>query len=171
MIYQSMSGDAGEGTGTFTATDSSLSLQKDSDYYKTAPMFFVTNTDAVINLTNTQLDFGSGVLLNAAATDEWGNSGSNGGNVTLNAENQMLNGNITADSISTVSINLTKSSFEGTINGDNSAKEISLTLDAASTITLTGDTYVTSLTDADSNYSNINFNGYTLYVNNTAIND
>lgn len=170
MIYQSMSGDASEGTGTFTAENSSLSIMNSSDYYKTAPMFFITNTDAVINLTNTKLSFGSGVLISAMGTDEWGNSGSNGGNVTLNATSQTLKGNITADSISTVSINLAKSSYEGTINADNSAKEISLTLDKDSTITLTGDSYVTSLDNADTSNGNINFNGYKLYVNGKAIN-
>ena len=55
MIYQSMSGDAGEGTGTFTAKNSSLSVQSGSKYYKTAPMFFITNTDAVINLNSCML--------------------------------------------------------------------------------------------------------------------
>ncbi len=170
MIYQSMSGDAGEGTGTFTAENSSLSIQKSSDCYKTAPMFFVTNTDAVINLKNTALSFGSGTLLSAKGTDEWGTSGSNGGNVTLNAESQTLTGNITADSISTVALNLTKSAYTGTINGDNTAKEVTLTLDADSTLKLTGDCYVTSLKNADTTNSNIDFNGYTLYVNGTAVN-
>ena len=170
MIYQSMSGDASEGTGTFTAENSSLSIMSDSDYYKSAPMFFVTNTDAVINLKNTKLSFGSGVLLSAKGTSEWGNSGSNGGNVTLNAENQTLKGNIEIDSISTASINLTKSTYEGTINGDNSAKEITLKLDKDSKITLTGDSYVTSLDNADSSNSNIDFNGCTLYVNGKAVN-
>lgn len=170
MIYQSMSGDAGEGTGTFTAENSSLSINSNSDYYKTAPMFFVTNTDAVINLTNTKLSYGSGTLLNAKGTDEWGTSGSNGGNVTLNATNQELSGNITADKISTVTISLKSSTYTGAINSDNSAKEISLTLDKSSKITLTGDTYVSSLSDEDSTYSNINFNGYKLYVNSKAIN-
>ena len=170
MIYQSMSGDASEGTGTFTAKNSSLSVDKSSSVYKTAPMFFITNTDAVINLTNTKLSFGSGTLISAMGTDEWGNSGSNGGNVTLNATSQTLEGNIEVDSISTATINLTKSSYTGTINGDNSAKEITLKLDKDSTITLTGDSYVTSLDNADSTNSNIDFNGYTLYVNGTAIN-
>ncbi|MBQ9531997.1 MAG: hypothetical protein IJR70_07990 [Eubacterium sp.] len=170
MIYQSMSGDASEGKGTFTAKDSSLSVMSNSDYYKSAPMFFVTNTDAEINLTNTKLSFGSGVLLNAKGTSEWGNEGSNGGNVTLNATNQTLKGNIEVDNISTAKISLTKSSYEGTINGDNSAKEISLSLDKDSTITLTGDSYVTSLENADTTNSNINFNGYKLYVNGKAIN-
>ncbi len=170
MIYQSMSGDASEGTGTLNATDSTLEIQADSDYYKNAPMFFVTNTNATINLKNTKLVYGSGILLNAAGTSEWGNEGSNGGTVTLNAENQTLTGNITADKISTVAINLSSSTYEGAINSDNSAKEITLKLDKTSKIKLTGDTYVTSLEDEDESYSNIDFGSYKLYVNGTAIN-
>ena len=169
MIYQSMSGDAGEGTGTFTATNSNLSIQNDSEYYKTAPMFFVTNTDAVINLNNCKLSYGSNVLISSKGTSEWGNSGSNGGNITLNAENQTLDGNIEIDNLSTLTMNLSSSSYKGTINAENTAKEIVLKLDSSSYITLTGDSYVTSLEDSDSSYSNINFNGYKLYVNGTAI--
>ena len=37
-------------------------------------------------------------------------------------------------------------------------------LDKTSTITLIGDTYVKSLSNADSTNSNINFNVYKLYV-------
>ena len=171
MIYQSMSGDASTGTGNFTANDSSLSIQSTSDYYKTAPMFFITNTDAIINLTNTKLSFGSNILISAKGTSEWGKSGSNGGNLTLNANTQELSGKIQIDNISTLIMNLkTASSYTGTINGDNTAKNITLNLDESSTITLTGDSYVTALNDSDSSYSNINFNGYKLYVNGTAIN-
>ena len=170
MIYQSMSGDAGEGTGTFTGKNSSLSINSNSKYYKTAPMFFVTNTDAVVNLDNCKLSYGSGTLVSCKGTSEWGTSGSNGGNLTINAENQTLEGNIEADKISTVTMNLSKSSYTGTINADNTAKQITLKIDAQSKITLTGDTYVTSLEDADTTYSNINFNGHKLYVNGTAIN-
>ena len=39
-----------------------------------------------------------------------------------------------------------------------------------SEIKLTGDSYVTSLDDEDTTYSNIDFNGYKLYVNNKAVN-
>ena len=170
MIYQSMSGDASEGTGTFTSKNSSLNISKTSKYYESAPMFFVTNTDAVINFTNTKLSFGSGTLLNVKGTDEWGTSGSNGGNVTLNAQNQKLDGDIEADDISTVSINLKSSTFTGSINNSNSAKQISLSLDKNSKIKLTADTYVTSLDDSDSSYSNIDFNGFKLYVNSKAVN-
>lgn len=94
MIYQSMSGDASTGTGTFTAKNSTLSVSKNSSYYKKAPMFFVTNTDAVINLTNTKLSYGSNTLLSVKGTSEWGQSGSNGGTVKLNASKQTLTGNI-----------------------------------------------------------------------------
>lgn len=171
MIYQSMSGDAGEGTGTFNATGSTLEILSSSSEYKTAPFFFVTNTKAVINLENNTLKYGSGLLLKVGATSEWGSSGSNGGEVTLNAKKQTLIGNIEVDNISTAEINLKESSsLKGAINNSNTAKEIKLTLDSSSTLTLTGDTYVTSLTDEDTSYSNINFNGYKLYVNGTVIN-
>ena len=171
MIYQSMSGDASEGKGTFNAVDSTLKIDKNSDYYKTAPMFFVTNTDAAINLKNTKLSFGSGVLLNIEGTSEWGSSGSNGGDVTLNAENQTLTGNIIADKISTLEMSLKKSVYKGTINGENTAKSVKLTLDGNSKITLTGDSYVTEFSNADSTNSNINFNGYKLYVNGKTVNN
>ena len=170
MIYQSMSGDADEGTGTFNAADSTLTIISDSEYYETAPMFFITNTEAVINLTNTELSYGSNILLKAEGTSEWGTEGSNGGDVTLNADNQNLNGDIELDDISTLEMNLTSSNYEGTINADNTAESITLTLDADSTITLTGDSYVTSFEDEDDTYSNIDFNGYTLYIDGTAIN-
>ena len=171
MIYQSMSGDAGEGTGTFSASNSTLEITSNSSYSKTAPLFFITNTKAVINLENNTLKYDSGILLSAKGTSEWGNSGKNGGEVTLNAVNQNLTGNIEADNISAVTINLSNnSSLEGKVNTENSAKSISLKIDSSSTLTLTGDAYVTSLEDSDSSYSNINFNGHKLYVNGTAIN-
>lgn len=100
-----------------------------------------------------------------------GQSGSNGGTVKLNASKQTLTGNINLDKLSTLTMKLSNSStYTGTINAKNSAKKISLTLDSSSKIKLTGDSYVTSLSDADSSYSNIDFNGYKLYVNGKAIN-
>lgn len=171
MIYQSMSGDAGEGTGTLNATDSTLEIDSNSSYYKTAPFFFVTNTKAVINLENSVMKYGSNMLLKVEGTSQWGKSGSNGGDVTLNAKNQELVGDVEVDNISTADISLTEgSSLEGTINGDNTAKSVTLKLDSSSKLVLTGDSYVSSLDDADASYGNIDFNGYKLYVNGTAIN-
>lgn len=106
-----------------------------------------------------------------AQKDSWGNSGSNGGTVTLNMTNQNAIGNIVIDSISSLDMVMESGSYyEGTINGENSAKSITLKLDSSSKIKLTGDSYVTSLDNETSDYSNIDFNGYTLYVNGNAIN-
>ena len=63
-----------------------------------------------------------------------------------------------------------KSSYNGIINGDNTAKNIELVLDKTSKIKLTGDSYVTKLTNSDSSNSNIDFNGHKLYVNEVAVN-
>lgn len=63
-----------------------------------------------------------------------------------------------------------KSYFEGAINTDNTAKSITLKLDKNFKIKLTSNTYVTSLEDADTTYSNIDLNGYKLYVNGVEIN-
>lgn len=53
--------------------------------------------------------------------------------------------------------------------GDNQGKSVKLTLDSNSTIKLMGDSYVTSLDNEVENNTNIDFNGYTLYVNGVAI--
>jgi hypothetical protein len=66
-------------------------------------------------------------------------------------------------------MNFYSSEFKGTI-GSKDSKEIKIVLDKASKITLTGDSYITSLENADTSNSNINFNGYKLYVNGKAIN-
>ena len=85
--------------------------------------------------------------------------------------NHEADGDIVIDSISTLTMNLKeKSLFNGKINSENSAKSIKLVLDKKSKIKLTGDSYISSLEDEDSSYDNIDFNGYKLYVNGTAIN-
>ena len=101
---------------------------------------------------------------------KWGNSGSNGGNVTLEATEQEISGDIFVDEVSLLDMSLSdNSSYTGTINNSNSAKEINITLDSSSTITLTGDSYITSLKNEVSDNSNINLNGYKLYVNGVEI--
>ena len=164
FIYQSMSGDASEGTGTFNATDSAITT-------KNGDTFFVTNTTAVINLTNNKFtNTDSEGALIRIQSGKWGNSGSNGGTVTLNASKQVLSGDVVADSISTLAMSLSdNSSYTGTVNADDSAKNITLKLDASSTITLTGDSYISSLENESSDNANINLNGHTLYVNGKAI--
>ena len=164
FLYQSMSGDAKSGNALFTAKNSTITTNKGDTLY-------VTNTTATINLENNTIinNDSTGNFLRIQK-DSWGTSGSNGGVVTLNMTKQDVEGNILVDEISTLTMNMTKSNFKGTINGDNTAKSISLTIDKYSTITLTSDSYVTSLNNEDSSKSNINFNGYKLYVNGKSIN-
>lgn len=169
MIYQSMSGDASEGTGTFSATDSTLTISKKSKIYETSPMFFITNTDAVINLENTKLNYGSNQLVTVSGNDgEWGSQGSNGGNLTLNATNQILNGNISVDNISTASFILKGSTLTSTINSENNTKEVNLSLDSSSKWVVTGDSYVTTLTLENNDLSLIEDHGYTIYYDASA---
>ena len=165
FLYQSMSGDASNGESTFTSKNSKITTNK-------GDTFFITNTTSTINLENNTFinNDKTGYFLKASTSD-WGNSGSNGGIVTLNLTNQNVVGNIYIDEISTLKMNLSSSSYyEGYINKENIAKSISLILDKSSKIKLTGDTYVTSLENADTTNSNIDFNGYKLYVNGKSIN-
>lgn len=165
FLYQSMSGDASNGNATFTAKNSKI-ITNNGD------TFYITNTTATINLTNNTIvnNDSTGNFLRAQK-DSWGNTGSNGGNVTLIMTQQNAGGNIVIDSISTLDMTMNENSYyEGTINGSNEAKSITLKLDSTSKIKLTGDSYITSLEDDDTTYSNIDFNEYKLYVNGVAIN-
>ena len=162
MLYQSTSGDAEVGTAVFTSRSSTLETTSGG------PMFYITNTDAVINLKNTKLVFDSGVLLKASGnnTNNWGTPGKNGGNVTLNASAQKLAGDILCDEISSVKINLSsKSEFTGSVDTENTG-DVSVTLDKSSVWNVTADSYVTDLTDADTSFSNIISNGHTIYYSN-----
>jgi hypothetical protein len=156
MIYQSMSGDADEGTASFAMTDGSLTN-------KNGDIFFVNNTVATIDLENVEIknEDSEGVFLRAAAAG-WGTEGSNGGNVTLNAKNQHIDGDIIVDDISTLNMYLTDgAALNGSINSSGEAGDVYVELSSGAVWTLTGDSYITSLTcDADS----INLNGYKLYI-------
>ena len=168
MIYQSMSGDAASGTSSFTMTGGSLTS-------KNGHVFHVTNTNAIITLSDVTItnEDSDNVLL-SVCDDGW-NGGSN--IATLNASKQTLNGAILVGSNSTLTLNLSDSSeFTGYISGNitnasgtsvsTNVGTVSVTLDGTSTWSLTGDSYVTSFSgDASSVISN----GYTLYVNGTAL--
>ena len=157
FIYQSMSGDAAEGVATFTAKDSTITTNNGDSIY-------VSNTSAVINLTNnTFINNDSNGYFLRVQKDAWGKEGNNGGKATLNLTNQEVNGNIGVDEISSLTINMTSSTFKGMIDAKDG--NVTLKLDKNSKITLTGDSYITTLENADSSNNNINLNGYKLYVN------
>ena len=165
FLYQSMSGDAAEGLAQFSAKGSRITTNQGDTFY-------VTNTKASITLENNEIvnNDPDGSFLRIQA-DSWGSSGSNGGTVTMVLKNQKASGSIVADSISALELTLSEgSSFEGSINIGNTAKSVALTLDKGSTLKLTADSYVTSLSNADGGNGNIDFNGFKLYVNDTAVN-
>lgn len=155
MLYQSMSGDADSGTTSFICTNSKMEILE-GDYYSSAPMFFVTDTTAEITLTGCTFTYGSGIFLSAAGNSEgWGNSGSNGGDVTLKLVNQNIEGDLNVDGSSTLTLVMENSSIKGSINHDKTAKSVAITLDSKSKITLTKNSYYTSLKNDDSTGSNI----------------
>ena len=155
MLYQSMSGDAASGTSTFNCDKSTIEIQSSSSVYSSAPMFFITNTQAKINLEECTFKYGSGVFLNAAGTSEWGNSGSNGGVVTLTLTNQDIEGDIVVDAYSGLTINLIGSTITGKINAANTAAKIAISMDEDSSIILTGNSYYTSLVNEKTDGSNL----------------
>lgn len=133
-------------------------------------MFFITNTDAIINLENTTLNYGSGKLIVVSGNDgEWGSVGSNGGNLTFNATNQTLTGDISVDEYSTLSLILKSSTWTGTVNSDNGASQLDISLDSSSKWIVTGNSYITSLTlENEDDLSCIDDNGYTIYYDSDA---
>lgn len=158
MIYQSMSGDAEVGEANFTAEDGSITA-------KSGDMFYVTNTDCTISLKDVAFKLANEIFLRVEGNSSgrgWGQEGSNGGDVALNAEKQRIEGQILVDEISSLKLNLTDgSSFTGCINPDGAEGTVDVALSSDSTWTLTGDSYVSSFTGST---DNITANGYHLYV-------
>lgn len=156
MLYQSFSGDAEVGTSNFTMNGGSLTAA-------VGPLFYVTNTASLIELNGADLTATSGTLLTASA-DRWGNTGSNGGVVTLKAEEEILKGDITCDNISSATVMLGNgTTLTGALNEDNTAGSMALIIDSTSTWEVTGTSYLTSLNDEDSTLANIKDNGYIIY--------
>ena len=160
LIYQSMSGDASEGSSVFAMNGGSLTSL-------TGDMFHVTNVTTTINLTGVDLNYAddSDVLLSLSA-DSWGNSGSNGGHATVNLTNQEAAGSILVDEISSLTLNIGEgSTYTGCINTSGASGTVSVTIEDNAIWTLTADTYVDSVSG---NLEGINLNGHTLYVNGVA---
>lgn len=157
MIYQSMSGDAAEGMSSFSMTGGSLTN-------KNGDIFFVNNTATEIFLSGAAIinEDGDGAFLRAAAAG-WGREGSNGGQVTLTADGQVIEGDMLVDDISNLNLILMNGSvFTGTINPDGEEGEVYVEIDGKSKWTLTADAYITSLTCDE---GAVDLNGHSLYIN------
>ncbi len=164
MLYQSMSGDANQGTASFTSSASTLTNTS------SGPFFYVTNTSAKINLDSTKLVQAgkSKILLQASGNNSergWGRKGANGGQVELAASSQTLSGEIVVDKISSAKLNFgKKTTFTGTVNAKNEGS-VDLVLDSSAKFIAEGNCYFDSISDADGSYKNIVSNGYIIYYN------
>ncbi len=157
MIYQSMSGDAAEGTSSFTANGGSITN-------KNGDIFFVNNTATEISLSGTEItnEDEEGVFLRAEAAG-WGNEGSNGGKVNMTASGQVINGDMLIDDISVLNLYLKDSSaFTGAINSSGQSGDVYVEIEDGSTWILTADSYISGLTVGEG--SAIDLNGHKLYV-------
>ena len=162
MIYQSMSGDAEVGKSVFNMKEGTLTNNN-------GDLIYVTNTTSEITLENVKIennDQDSRLLavLGNDASHGWGTAGSNGGNVTLKAKDQKLDGKIEVDTISTLNLTLSGSTvFNGTVNivdnlenGESVENNAEVTVEEDAVWNLTGDVKISKL----NNKGKINFNGY-----------
>ena len=155
IIYQSTSGDAETTTGdaaSFQAVNSTLKSSIDS-----GAMFYVTNTTANILLKQTTLDFDSDAakLLQVEGNDSnnWGSAGSNGASVNCTCAGEDLSGDISVDSISSLTLYLTAgTSWQGaaviTSNDQASTTSeapITVNVDASSSWVVSSDSTITKL--------------------------
>ena len=165
MIYQSMSGDAEEGTSSFSMEGGSLLSHK-------GDVFYVTNTDCTIQLDNVKIqnEDPEGALLRISGNSGsrgWGKAGANGGKARFTVQNQQMEGNILVDSISHLSMTLGKNSrWDGALlqetNDQGHGKDAGadLTIEKGATWNMTADSTVHTL----HNEGKIVTNGHTLTV-------
>jgi hypothetical protein len=160
MLYQSMSGDAGKGTSVLTVRNSDLHS------YAKGPFFYVTNTRAKVYISNTKLTWPAEILIQASGNDGsrgWGKTGENGGTLEFTAEKQQLAGDVSCDETSSVQLLFRQDvSYTGAIDREKTGK-VSINLDAQSVWTVTADSYIDVLQDADTTLANIHANGHTIY--------
>jgi hypothetical protein len=155
IIYQSTSGDAEASTGDaaiFEAADSTLKSE-----IKSGSMFYSTNTEANIVLSNTKLSFDSDnvslLTLEGNDSNNWGTAGSNGSQVKFTGLSQTLNGNIDVDTISSLDYYLLENTtytgataiLTNAVNTKTTQAPITVNLDSTSKWVVTKDSEVTNL--------------------------
>ncbi len=141
------SNTAKEGLASFSAINSLLSATQDE------AMFYVTKTDVEASISNTELCFESGILIKAA----------NSGNIAFKTYKQTLTGDIICDDTSSVSLELKEDSFyKGAVDTDHQGSAI-LVLDKGSSWSMTEDSYISILSNEQTDCRNIESNGHTIY--------
>lgn len=159
LLYQSASGDASEGTSVFTMTGGEMTA-------RSGAMFYCTNTSSIINLKQAILNLSDSGELLIVSAGRWGKDGKNGGQCTLNAEQQTLEGSISVDKLSSLEIRMTGSVLTGSINSDGEGGDVDIDMDADSKWILTGDSHIRSFSG---NLENVEANGHHLFVDGTQV--
>jgi hypothetical protein len=165
LLYQSMSGDA-------DGVDGYLYLNGGNFTYTGTQggMFYNTNSTAHIYLNSVTLENSCDTLVRCIKGSWGGSSASSGGITRLYCDGQTLSGLIHVDANSTLYDTLYNSSnFTGVINNSNTAKLVSLVMDASSTWTLTKDSHLTIIINSagisGTTVTNITGNGHNVYYN------
>ena len=179
ILYQSMSGDSQVGNSTFEMVGGSLTAQNGG-------MFYTTNTESTFLL--------SGVDITGAADSEfllrctgnanqrgWGASGANSADCHFTGSDQVLDGDVIWDSISSLDFYLTQGSVltgavlqDESCAGDGGDGYANLYIEEGSTWVVTGDSVLTSLqcagtiVDADGNTVSVTGADGTVYVSGTS---
>jgi len=143
IVYQSMSGDSSEGTGTFSMVDSTMTNNS------SGPMFMSVNTEGILNLESSTLiqAGGSDVLVRACAASDGDDNvnsdwGSSGADITVNATTIDLEGTLSAGTDSTIVLNL---SSDSTWSGDTEGS-VTINEDATSLVYVTADSTIEEIT-------------------------
>ena len=175
ILYQSMSGDSEVGNSTFQMDGGTITS-------KNGGLFYTTNTECTIVLKDVDITYNddSEFFLQCTGNNNqrgWGQSGANGSDCNFTADSQDMKGNVIWDSISDLDFYMTNgSTLEGAfVNDESNAGNggdgyCNVVIDKDSTWTVTGDSTITSLsnagtiTDADSKTVSIVGTDGTTYV-------
>ena len=153
ILYQSMSGDSEVGNSTFQMDGGTITS-------KNGGLFYTTNTECTIALKDVDITYNddSEFFLQCTGNNNqrgWGQSGANGSDCNFTADSQNMKGNVIWDSISDLDFYMTNgSTLEGTfVNDESNAGNggdgyCNVVIDKDSTWTVTGDSTITSLSNA-----------------------
>ena len=153
ILYQSMSGDSEVGNSTFEMNGGSLTA-------KNGGMFYTTNTESTITLSDVDITYAdeNDFFLKCTGNSNqrgWGESGKNGADCLFTAIKQEMQGDVVWDSISQLDFYMTDgSTLAGAVTDDESnAGEggdgyCNLYIGEGCTWTVTGDSTLTSLSNS-----------------------
>ena len=153
ILYQSMSGDSEVGNSTFQMDGGTITS-------KNGGLFYTTNTECTITLKDVDITYNDDneFFLQCTGNNNqrgWGQSGANGSDCNFTADSQDMKGNVIWDSISDLDFYMINgSTLEGAfVNDESNAGNggdgyCNVVIDKDSTWTVTGDSTITSLSNA-----------------------